>query len=900
MNKALSVSLLLGVHTLVLIAQTAPSGPSYAWVRKAFIGTPLTGNGGPAIDAAIKNPRAIAYEPDGSLLILDQGNYQIRRAKPNGTIVGVHVLTAFCRDMKRGRDGTLYLSSPGKVFKILPGGETRTVAGNGQVGVSADGGQATSVPLTAEVWGLAVDDSSGTVYFVDGNRVRKAGADGVIGTVAGTAEPGLVPVPQSGLPVSNVRFRNPSGLALDAAGNLYVADIGNQYVWRLTRAGQVFRAAGTGSSTGNLSVPNPKSVLVDGNGTLFVGTSRIGGLYEVSSTGATRGILDGSATIGAFTIDGLALDPAGKLVFSAVDLQGVFRLEGSTVTRLAGRVRTTPLGTTLSATEALLNDPQDVAPDAEGNLLVRNGIQLTNILLGNVSIGAGNLFMRVTPDGKLRGLATSMNRSYTVQGDKFAEDEEPSRHTDALLLRDGKGKAHALYDKALYRLTELPDVAGPTQLADASFTQGDQGDGGPFNSIHLGVGKLASVAFDSAGNIYLADRVYHRLRKVSAATNIIDAFAGASGKPGFLGDSGPASSALFNFTVHTPMAMDAGDNLYIGDGGNLRIRRISAAGIVTTVAGNGQAGPVNEAVPATSSPCPEAVSIAFDASGSIYFAATDGQIYTLTGGRIRRLQVIDTVHDPEDPMRTAPANNPTSLRFDKDGDLMVIDTLSSVIWKLVRNAPASIAVTSGNIQTGNVGEALAEPVKFRVNGRAGLPVAGVPVAVEVASGPATVSPATLTTGADGVAGFTVRITGAGAVIIRVTTLGVPPVEVRATGAGSSKSLTVTPEALSFVGTTGESAATPPEPQIIAVGEAGVEFEVAAAVEGDVSWLAVEKVEGGVSVRVTEVASLPEGTYKGSVTVSAQGATPSRRVVPVELVMRSPSTVSESRRRGQVR
>ena len=143
-------------------------------------------------------------------------------------------------------------------------------------------------------------------------------------------------------------------------------------------------------------------------------------------------------------------------------------------------------------------------------------------------------------------------------------------------------------------------VAAPTLLFAPGVTAQDiittvagtgilgfSGDGGPATSAQLW--NPSGVAVDSAGNLFLADGLNHRIRRVDAATGVITTVAGSgpSGGPGaFSGDGGPATSARLN--VPSAVAVDSTGNLFLADRNNHRIRRVDAAtGIITTVAGDG-------------------------------------------------------------------------------------------------------------------------------------------------------------------------------------------------------------------------------------------------------------------------------------------------------------------------
>ncbi len=145
----------------------------------------------------------------------------------------------------------------------------------------------------------------------------------------------------------------------------------------------------------------------------------------------------------------------------------------------------------------------------------------------------------------------------------------------------------------------------------ASFS----GDGGPATNARLYL--PAGVAVDAAGNIYIADAQNNRIRKVTKATGIIKTIAG-NGTAGYSGDGTPADSAKLSFP--TGVAVDLNGNVYIADNDNHRIRMVDTTGTISTVAGNGSAGPLGDGGPATAAELYNPNNLFIDASGIMYIA----------------------------------------------------------------------------------------------------------------------------------------------------------------------------------------------------------------------------------------------------------------------------------------
>jgi sugar lactone lactonase YvrE len=566
-------------------------------------------------------PGAVATDSLGNVYVADSGNNTIRKitaegavttlagtAGPGGSADGTGSAARFSEPTSVGTDGAgnIFVADSGSdtIRRITPAGVVTTFAGTAGSTGSADGtGAAASfnfvhyydIPTLGqfvEGYGTVATDIAGNVYVGDcGNFiVRKISPAAVVTTIAGQAGiPGSVDsIPGPAL------FGCPDGLATDGGGNIYVADTGvadfsvsqgiagNDALRKITPAGVVTTVAGV--SGGGVAADNLGNVYVadSGSGTIdkIAPTGSVTTLAGMPGTTGSADGLGGAATFNAPA--SVALDRVGNIFVADSGNNTIRKITPvGVVTTFAGAAVQSGNADGTGAAASFSN-PVGLAADAGGNVYVAD---------------TGNDTIRKIMPG---GVVTSL---------KGTVGPEPWN-----LAADGAGNLYVVAAGAGAGIIQRITAAGVVTTfagAAANFA---------FSLPPLYLGQpwtyAGAVATDAAGNVYVADTFNETIRKITPA-GTVTTLAGTFQVKGHADGTGAAAE----FLDPQGIATDSGNNVFVADTGNNTIRKITSAGVVTTLAGAaGTSGSADGSGSAASFNGP--TSLAADESGNIYVADT--------------------------------------------------------------------------------------------------------------------------------------------------------------------------------------------------------------------------------------------------------------------------------------
>jgi hypothetical protein len=600
------------------------------------------GDGTPATSFDVSNPAQLAVDSSNNVFIADSSNAIIRKLTVStntiSTVAGTYGNAyAYCTNgtlaTKCGFSQTpsvavdssddIFLTDPSAcvVYKVTNlTSKISTIAGNNALGCGYNGDNitATSAQISTQYGygSLAVNSAGTQVWLADfyNSEVRLIAVGGKINDVAGYYGCGGY-LNGIGGPATSACVDYPYGIAADSAGDLFLTQsyyYGNDvYVLEVPcslggtctppagdTADNIYAVAGNGSSNDATPVNGvpalgvtlyyPAGVYQDSSDNIFIADTNNQFVRELLNSSGDVNAFAGDGTAGyggdgglatapaaeVYYPNGVARDASGNIFFADQDNSIIREVDAAgTITTFAGTPQSPGYsGDGGAATGALLYYPTDVSVDSFGNMFIADTY---NQVIREIVCSTTGTYTCTPPAGKTAGFI------YTVAGNNTAGD-------------------------------------------------GYSGDGGSATSAKLNYPQ--SAATDSDGNLYIADSYNHRIREVSAATQIINTVAG-NGNPGFTGD-GPAleNSLYYPYAVRA----DANGNIFISDTSNNRMRWVDGGGTMTTFAGNGTASFSGDGGPALTAEIYNPEGFFEDASGD--FLISDYENF-----RIRKINAFAAV-----------------------------------------------------------------------------------------------------------------------------------------------------------------------------------------------------------------------------------------------------------------
>ncbi|MBI5386462.1 MAG: putative Ig domain-containing protein, partial [Verrucomicrobia bacterium] len=661
-----------------------------AGVVTTFAGSPgLTGtNDGTGDAARFNQPAGVAADSAGNVFVTDRINHTIRKITPAGEV------TTFAGSpgISGTNDGTgfaarfyvpyhLAVDATGNVFvadhanytirKITSARVVTTLAGCPHIGGTNDG--AGGDARFSQMSGVAVD-AAGNVFVGDsGNHtLRKITPDRVVSTLAGS--PGIIGT-NDGVGC-DARFRSPAGVVVDFAGNVLVADSWNHAIRKVTPAGVVTTVgsipghAGTADGVGAAARFNhPIGVALDAAGNLFVADARNHRITKGTPWNAPA--ITTSSPL-----------PAG----------------------MAGEAYSVPLA-------ASSGTPPYTWALASGSLPADLSLSSDGVISGTPSAaGTATFSVRVTDSV---GLFASKEFSLTISP---APPSDVYAFTNLAGLPDVSGSADGLgtaarfdsptstavdqagnvfvadyYNHTIRKVTPAGDV---TTFAGSPGLTGTNDGAGAEARFNLPAG----VAVDRTGHVFVTDRKNHTIRMITP-DGVVTTFAGSPGVPGT--NDGTGSAARFYVPYH--LAVDQAGNVFVADHANYTIRKITPDRVVTTLAGCPRIGGTNDGA-GSAARFSQMCGVAVDAAGNVFVGDTiNHTIRKITPeGVVSTLAGCPGVFGPDDGTGSeARFRSPSGVVVDAAGNVLVADSWNHAIRKVT---PAGVVTTVGSIP-GHVGAA---------------------------------------------------------------------------------------------------------------------------------------------------------------------------------------------------
>jgi sugar lactone lactonase YvrE len=642
------------------------------------------GDGRDALKAQLFFPSAVTIDGAGNIYIGDEGTHSIRKVDATTRIISLY-------------------------------------AGNGIEGLK-DNIQALEASLS-DPSGI-ITDGSGNIYFADqvSSVIRKIdGNTGIITTIAGTGAFGFA---GDGDSPRNAKFSSPSTIAIDAVGNIYVADTGNKRVRKINFANRIIATvvgngiggfSGDGGPATEASISSVDGIAIDQPGNIYLSDPEN---YRIRKVNVLTGLIEtiaGNGEQGYSGDDGFAinaklsgphdlfLDKQGNLIFLDGQRVRSINLTTTIISTIGGGGTTYEEGGLAEST--LIDTPSGLTSSDNGdiyfseyrNAVVRKiseGIITTVVGLGNFGGDGGLAINANLKHPQSLAIDNDNNLYFSDYWNNRIRKINQSTGVIETVAGNGDGRLSADNVTAIETSIAAPYGMKTDEFNNVFFTDNyngiykiDQSTGklkrvaDPGNSVvYPTLSGPSAITYDTDHNLYIVETGAHRIQKIDLSSGTITTIAG-NGTSGFSGDGGLAISAQLFFP--SDIIVNAQNDLFVADRFNSRIRKIDATtGIISTVAGGGSGG---DGVLATSASIFAPNAIAFDSRGNLFIAQASAiRRIDATTGIVTKYAESQRGYSLDDGnLANAAFGNISDIIFDKDDNLYLTDSENNWIRKII-------------------------------------------------------------------------------------------------------------------------------------------------------------------------------------------------------------------------